>query len=600
VTSVMKVPTFYDYGWSPRCDWVRQLGGVVSPMPVGIAGLVKESSMNDTARGPREGSQFGRYYLKRLLGTGGSGAVYEAADTSKERTVALKIWPPVFTYDLVFCARLQRQARIISQLDEPHIVPIHEHGEIDGQQFLDMRLIDGANLSELLRRLGALPARRAVAIVSQVASALDAAHAMGIVHGDVKPQNILITSDDFAYLVDFGIADAAPHKGVARVIGSTAATWKYAAPERFTGPVINHQVDVYALSCVLHECLTGSPPYWADTVGALITAHLNDAPPKPSQVKAAISNVFDEVISRGMAKIPANRYPSAGALASAANEALNTRKQGQAPAVATPGQQHARPVGQTEGSPPPTARFNATSPTSPTSAHSSRREASASQAAPSAIEASIPMTASLPRFGLERRPPLVEPRKHKWRLAWITAAVLIPIVGFVAIRLLDRPPSASSISGTSHTVVAPTSPEAALQLRLLRLLPRGYLPASCKTITPQKDSLATMSCSTNSDPGGPVSAIYMMFGDTTSLRGAFDQLVQGSTIINCPGLIQSPGPWHRVATPDKNSGMLLCATRNGSPLLGWTDDANSLLGVINGVPSGPEIDQLYTWWMSHS
>src|SRR5262245_61951304 len=135
--------------------------------------------MSDTARSSREGSQLGRYYLKRRIGCSGLGEVYEAEDTVGERTAALKLLPPAFTHDLVFCARLQRAARTAGRLQEPHIVPIHDSGEIDGQLFLDMRLIEGGDLSRLLEQSGALTQSQAVAIVGQAAAALDAAHAVG-------------------------------------------------------------------------------------------------------------------------------------------------------------------------------------------------------------------------------------------------------------------------------------------------------------------------------------------------------------------------------------------------------------------------------------
>src|SRR5277367_6803223 len=151
--------------------------------------------MGDTTEGSLEGSQFGPYLLRRLVGRGGMGDVYEAEDTVRERIVALKLMSETLSGDPVFRARMQREAHTAGRLQEPHIVPIHDFGEIDGQLFIDMRFIEGTDLGSLVHRAGALPPSRAVAIVSQVAAALDAAHRGGVVHRDIKPENILITGN---------------------------------------------------------------------------------------------------------------------------------------------------------------------------------------------------------------------------------------------------------------------------------------------------------------------------------------------------------------------------------------------------------------------
>ncbi len=283
--------------------------------------------MSDTARGSRVGSQVGPYYLKRLLGSGGMGEVYEAEDTLRERAVALKLLSETSSRDPEFRARLKREARTAGQLQEPHVVPIHNFGEIDGQLFIDMRLIAGTDLYSLLKRFGPLTPPRSVAIISQVASALDAAHAAGVMHRDVKPENILITSDDFAYLVDFGIASASTDERLTK-IGTLMGTWRYMAPERFrSDSEITYRADIYALACVLFECLTGVPPYRANSIGEYANAHLHEPVPRPSAQRPGLPRGFDEVIARGMAKNPEDRYATAGDLARAAHLALSTPDQ---------------------------------------------------------------------------------------------------------------------------------------------------------------------------------------------------------------------------------------------------------------------------------
>ncbi|MBS9534900.1 protein kinase [Mycobacterium sp. M1] len=283
--------------------------------------------------GSRAGTQFGPYRLIRLLGGGGMGEVYEAEDTRKHRVVALKLISSHLAGDPVLHARIQREADIAGRLTEPHVVPIHDYGEIDGKFFVEMRLIDGESLRTLLSRYGPLSPARAVAIVRQVAAALDAAHAAGIMHRDVKPENILVTAEDFAYLVDFGIARAATDPGLTQM-GTAVGTYNYMAPERFTGTDVTYRADIYSLACVLNECLTGAPPYRSETIERMIAAHLTEPPPHPSAERpGSIPPGFDQVIARGMAKRPEDRYRSAGELAAAAHQALTAPQQDQAATI---------------------------------------------------------------------------------------------------------------------------------------------------------------------------------------------------------------------------------------------------------------------------
>lgn len=298
--------------------------------------------MSDTVPTSRAGMQFGPYRLGRLLGRGGMGEVYEAHDTVKDRTVALKLMSQQYNSDLVFRQRMQREAHTAGRLQEPHIVPIHDFGEIDDQLFIDMRFIEGEDLSALLKREGALPPPRAVAIITQIAAALDAAHRAGVVHRDIKPENILITGDDFAYLVDFGIAAAATDQQLTQT-GTAVGSWRYMAPERFSDDETTYRSDTYSLSCVLYECLTGAPPYQTQSLSALMAAHLMQAAAPPSQVRQSIPRAFDEVIAIGMAKDPGGRYATAGELARAAKQALSVPDQNRATTMIAHTQQFAPP-----------------------------------------------------------------------------------------------------------------------------------------------------------------------------------------------------------------------------------------------------------------
>ncbi|WP_099249727.1 bifunctional serine/threonine-protein kinase/transporter substrate-binding domain-containing protein [Mycobacterium sp. shizuoka-1] len=271
-----------------------------------------------------DATPFGHYQLQELIGHGGMGEVYRAYDTKTDRVVALKVLPARLAEDTVFQQRFRREAQAAAALNEPHVVPIHGYGEIDGRLYLDMRLIEGRTLDAILSDAGRpLSQPRAVDIVEQVAAGLDAAHAAGLIHRDVKPSNILITPRDFAYLIDFGLARTASEAGLTTA-GSTLGTLAYMAPERFSGRQADLRSDVYALTCVLYECLTGSRPYPDDSLEQQIAGHMTTPAPRPSDKDPKLA-AFDAVVAKGMAKKPAERYGSAGELAAAARRALSAR-----------------------------------------------------------------------------------------------------------------------------------------------------------------------------------------------------------------------------------------------------------------------------------
>jgi serine/threonine protein kinase len=265
------------------------------------------------------GPRFGPYILTAVLGRGGMGVVYRAFDTGKGRTVALKVLIPGLAADRAYQDRFRRESKRTARLREPHIIPIHDYGQIEGRLFIDMRLVEGTDLATVLDRDGPMPPAAAAWITAQVASALDAAHADGLIHRDVKPSNVLITgqgkSVPFAYLIDFGIvrviSGASPSTG-SGAIGTVA----YMAPERFAGSPGDRRADVYSLACVLHECLTGRPPFSGEMV-AVMLAQLNALPPAPSRLRPGLPAAVDEVVARGLAKDPARRYGTAGELAEA-------------------------------------------------------------------------------------------------------------------------------------------------------------------------------------------------------------------------------------------------------------------------------------------
>lgn len=298
---------------------------------------------------PVEGTPFGRYRLLELLGRGGMGEVWRAYDTEIDRVVALKMLLPHLSEDPEFEKRFRREVRAAARLDDRHVVPIYDVGEIDGRLYVTMRIINGTDLHTLLDR-GPLEPERAVAIIEQIANALQNAHQTGLVHRDVKPSNILLEPNDFAYLIDFGIARTA-EDGVTQT-GSAIGTWAYMAPERFSTDQTNPSSDIYALACVLYECLTGEQPFPGNTFEKVASGHIFTPPPRPSQVSRTVPTALDEVIAKGLAKQPAERYPSAVEMASAAKEVISRPSQHPNPPMPPPPPQWAPPPG---GAPPPSA-----------------------------------------------------------------------------------------------------------------------------------------------------------------------------------------------------------------------------------------------------
>jgi len=249
------------------------------------------------------------------------GKVYKAHDTVMGRDVAIKVLPPELANEPGYEQRFRREASTAARLTEPHIIPIYEAGEIDGRLYLVMPIIDGIDVHTLLERDGPMSPLKAVQVIEQLASALNAAHKHGLVHRDIKPSNALVTGDDFVYLIDFGIA----HDATATRLTSTGmmvGTLAYMAPERFANGITDARSDVYSLACVLYECLTGATPFPGESMEQQIAGHLTLAPPKPSVRNPAVPAGFDEVIATGMAKKPDERYQSARELAIAARQAL--------------------------------------------------------------------------------------------------------------------------------------------------------------------------------------------------------------------------------------------------------------------------------------
>ncbi len=384
---------------------------------------------------------FGPYRLDDLLGRGGMGEVYRAYDTEHQRTVAIKRLVGSLADDTEFQERFRREAYHVARLRSPHVIPIHRYGEIDGQLYLDMRLVDGGDLDRLIAASGPLAPARAVAILAQLASALDDAHANGLVHRDVKPSNVLLDGQvaDFCYLTDFGItrlATSGPSTSLTRT-GALMGTLAYMAPEQFEGAVTK-QSDIYALTCVFFELLTARRPYEGDGLVALMHAHVHRDPPRPSEHVAAAAP-FDAIVARGMAKDPAARFASAGDLAAAARTALAARTVPGAAALPAPGDEPTVSTAAFSGGPftaphPPTgARQPATGPYPPTGAYA---------AAPAP-----PLRAD----------PAGPPPPARRRRPWLPLVVVAAILAVVGGALLLTHAVGATITGSAGPATSPSA-----------------------------------------------------------------------------------------------------------------------------------------------
>jgi serine/threonine protein kinase len=256
--------------------------------------------------------------VEEVIGFGDMGVVYRAEELALQRRVALKVIRPEHSEDPRFRDRFRRESKVAASIDHPNVIPILDAGEEDGVLYISMRLVEGTDLRQVIGAQGGVEPLRAARIVGRVGAALDAAHARGLVHRDVKPANVLLARADHVYLSDFGLAKPAEEPGGLTRQGSIVARAEYVAPEQLIEDRVDALTDVYALGCLLFEALTGEPPYARSADGPAMLAHVNEPPPSPLERRPSLPPAFDEVVRRAMAKQPEERYPSAGDLGQAA------------------------------------------------------------------------------------------------------------------------------------------------------------------------------------------------------------------------------------------------------------------------------------------
>ncbi len=348
------------------------------------------------------GDTLGGYRILEVIGIGGMAIVYRAEQMSLGREVALKVLAPEFSRDESFRERFRREGKNIAALDHTHIVTVHDSGEVDGRFYLAMRLVKGATLADRMQE-GDLNALDVLKILIPIADALDTAHAIGLVHRDVKPQNILLSGRGEVYLADFGVAKGGQSAGLTQT-GSFVGSFNYAAPEQALGQATSGATDVYALTAVLYQCFTGQVPYPRDTDASVLLAHISAPPPR---VKGPHAEEFNAILARGLAKDPADRYSSGGelmvAVASVVEE-LSLTERLTSPALealpfdgATTGPAASRPAAPVEAT-KPTAPVEVTKPVAPV-------EATKPAAPVGGTVLSVPVEATKPAAALEGTKP---------------------------------------------------------------------------------------------------------------------------------------------------------------------------------------------------
>jgi len=302
---------------------------VAEDFPAGLADPGSPVPGSPVPGSPAPGSpaQLASYQMVEEIGRGGMAVVYRARDVRLNRWVALKVLAEDLARDDGFRRRFIRESRAAATVDHPNIIPIFDAGEAGGVLFIAMRYVGGQDVHSLLNRAGPLPAARAAGIVAQVASALDAAHACGLVHRDVKPANMLLGglaedgSEDHVYLSDFGISKTSQATTNLTLAGQVLGTLNYLAPEQIEGRTVDGRADAYSLACAAFEMLAGAPPFRRDQSLAVMWAQLSAPPPALTSARPDLPAAVDQVMFRGLAKIPEERYPSCRAFAAALQEA---------------------------------------------------------------------------------------------------------------------------------------------------------------------------------------------------------------------------------------------------------------------------------------
>jgi serine/threonine protein kinase len=525
----------------------------------------------------RIGTEVAGFRIESVLGRGGMSVVYVAEQMRLSRKVALKVLTTELAWDEQFRERFVRESHIAATIDHPNIIPIYDAGEADGLLYIAMRFVQGPDLREILKR-GFLGVGRTIFLIEQLASALDAAHAHALVHRDVKPGNILLEENtDHAYLTDFGVAKQTTARGLTST-GHFLGTVEYAAPEQIEGGPVDARTDVYALGCVLYECLTGSPPYEHGTEHAVLHAHLVDPPPSVTRLRPELPQAFDGVIASAMAKAPDDRFNSCGELAHAARAAASGT---------------ARRI---DGAPPGRADTIPSPPIPPP-------EIPASAAPETPVPAPVP--ASPEPAAVEVTPPAdtgpwLTPLKQL--LLTVLLVVLAATASGLVVYFLTR--------GDSSTAPPPAVAKGPVIHKLADLVPEPIWK-TCKTSTPRAGALETAVCLPPSDATTftPDRLELSTFGSGAAVQRAYEAERRRHNVQPNQGKCNGTswggeGQWlHNPASPGappQHGGSRFCYFDGTDVVIVWTHRKfgqpthTDLFGIAR--EGGNDHPGLFGWW----
>jgi serine/threonine-protein kinase len=576
------------------------------------------------------GTEFAGYRITGILGHGGMSVVYVAEHLSLGRTVALKVLSTWLGEDEAFRERFIRESKLAAALEHPNIIPIYDAGESNGVLYIAMRHVAGGDLGTRIKQNGPLSLGQTIFYLEQVAGALDQAHSEGLVHRDVKPGNILIeNTSDRVYLTDFGVVKQSTAPGLTKT-GHFLGTFAYAAPEQIERKPIDGRTDIYALGCVLHECLSGTPPFDAETEASMLHAHLAEPPPKLTDSRPDLPHSINAVLATAMAKAKEDRYASAADMVRALRSvALGTGATSPALAaqVAAAGATGATATGA-PATVLSTSEVAAAVAAAPVAAAAAAPEATATPEAPGAPPPAPPPVASEPPAAQTPPPPTggaaAPPAGDSGRgggksitltgktialaLAGLAALVAIAIVATILLTNNNSSNSASGTTGKTSTQVTTGASGAVgpVEIGFAGVVPNALLKFCTPATTPSAGAAATVDCKPPADTAGhyyPNSWTMSLYATDAELNKAYNGVRNaanvGTNYGQCNGISWGgEGTW--AHGPGKPGGKRLCYFDGNVAVVAWTHEAFgqpthiNLLGIARS--DGSDHSDLFNWY----